>query len=475
MSGGSADAPPADEALLSRAEESILHPSINNSRAFATNLAAIKKRMTTFSRDRLEQSLSKISDPNGEGARACLTLYAESARKAADAADARAKSGSTLGPLDGAILSVKDLFDIKGEVTRAGSRMLEKRSKPVAADAVIVSRLRDAGAVIVAKTNMTEFAYSGIGTNPHFGTPGNPADRARVPGGSSSGAAVAVGDGFCEIGIGSDTGGSTRIPAAFCGVTGFKPTVKRVPRDGAFPLSFTLDSVGPIARSVADCANADAVMAGETLAPLAAVDLGNVCAGFAQGLPLESLDDTVGKTLAQVLAKLAPHWKGSDVTLDALEFMHAANARGGIVPPEAYAIHRDLMKEDADGLDPNVRARLARSVNAGAADYILAMQDRTHGIAKMDAVFDRFDVLVMPTTPIVAPTINEVATPDGFTAKNTLALRNTSIGNFFDLCAISLPVRLGNALPVGLMLVGRRGDDRRLLAIAAAVERQLTA
>ncbi len=351
--------------------------------------------------------------------------------------------------------------------------MLEKRSKPATADATIVTRLRDAGAVIVAKTNMTEFAYSGIGTNPpHFGTPGNPADRKRVPGGSSSGAAVAVGDGMCEIGIGSDTGGSTRIPAAFCGMVSFKPTVKRVPRTGAFPLSFTLDSIGPIALSIADCASADAVMAGET-APLPAVDLGSVRAGFAQGLPIEGIDDIVGKTFPQVLTKLAPHWKGADVTLDALDIMHAANARGGIVPPEAYAIHRDLMKEDADGLDPNVRARLARSANAGAADYILAMQDRARGIARMDTVFDRFDVLVMPTTPIVAPTMDEVATAEGFTAKNSLALRNTTIGNFFDLCAISLPVRLGNALPVGLMLVGRHSLDRKLLAIAAAVERQL--
>lgn len=431
--------------------------------------------MTSSSRDRLEQSLAKISDPAGEGARACLTVYADSARKAADAADARIKSGAALGPLDGVIVTVKDLFDVAGEVTRAGSRMLAKRGKPAVADAAVVSRLREAGAVIAAKTNMTEFAYSGIGTNPHFGTPGNPADRARVPGGSSSGAAVAVADGMCEIGIGSDTGGSTRIPAAFCGVTGFKPTVKRVPRDGAFPLSFTLDSIGPIARDVTDCAYADAILAGETPQPLFDYDLKNVRAGVAQGLPLDALDDIVTKAFAQALSKLAPHWQGADIALDALDLMHAANARGGIVPPEAYAIHRDLMKEDADGLDPNVRARLARSVNASAADYILALQDRARGIARMDDLFHKVDVLVMPTTPIAAPTIEEVSTADGFTAKNTLALRNTSIGNFFDLCAISLPVRLGNALPVGLMLVGRHGADRKLLAIAAAVERQLGA
>ena len=179
--------------------------------------------MTSSSRDRLEQALIKIADPAGEGARACLTVYADTARKAADAADARKKSGGTLGPLDGAILTIKDLFDVKGEVTRAGSKVLASRGKPATADAAIVTRLRDAGAVIAAKTNMTEFAYSGLGANPHFGTPGNPADRKRVPGGSSSGAAVAAGDGMCEIAIGTDTGGSTRIPAAFCGVGGDHP------------------------------------------------------------------------------------------------------------------------------------------------------------------------------------------------------------------------------------------------------------
>jgi aspartyl-tRNA(Asn)/glutamyl-tRNA(Gln) amidotransferase subunit A len=431
--------------------------------------------MTQSSRDRLEQALNRISDPKGEGARACLTVYADAARKAADASDARKKSGGALGPLDGVILTVKDLFDIKGEVTRAGSRVLPTRSKPAAADAAIVTRLREAGAVIVAKTNMTEFAYSGLGANPHFGTPGNPADRKRVPGGSSSGAAVAAADGMCEIAIGSDTGGSTRIPAAFCGVTGFKPTVKRVPRTGAFPLSFTLDSVGPIARSVADCATADAVMAAERPSPLATIDLKNVRAGFAQGYVIENLDETVGKAFPLALAKLAPHWKGSDVTLDALDIMHAANDRGGIAPPEAYAIHRELLAEAGEGVDPNVRARLLRSAHVSAADYILAMRDRERGIAQMDALFDRVDVLVMPTTPIVAPTMDEVSTADTFTAKNIMALRNTAIWNFFDVCAISLPMRFGNALPCGLMLVGRHGEDRKLLAIAAAVERQLGA
>src|SRR4051812_41416811 len=244
-------------------------------------------------RDRLEQALARIADPAGEGARACLTVYTETARATADAADARAKSGISLGPLDGVIVSIKDLFDVAGEPTRAGSRILAD-APPPKTDAPIVRRLRAAGAVIVAKTNMTEFAFSGVGMNPHYGTPGNPADRARVPGGSSSGAAVAAADGMCDIAIGTDTGGSTRIPAALCGIVGFKPSQWRVPTDGAFPLSYMLDSIGPLARNVADCAKADAVMAGEDFVPLEAVSLGALRLGVPQGLLLKDWDNTVG-------------------------------------------------------------------------------------------------------------------------------------------------------------------------------------
>src|SRR3954466_2825976 len=249
-------------------------------------------------RDRLEQALARIADPKGEGARACLTVYAESARAAADAADARAKSGISLGPLDGAIVTIKDLFDVTGEPTRAGSRIMAD-APPAKADAPVVRRLRAAGTVIVAKTNMTEFAFSGVGINPHYGTPGNPADRARVPGGPTSGGAVAVADGMCDIAIGTDTGGSTRIPAALCGIVGFKPSKRRVPTDGAFPLSYTLDSIGPLARTVADCAKADAVMAGDPAWTIDPAPLEGLRLGIPQGLPLENLDDSVASRFQQ--------------------------------------------------------------------------------------------------------------------------------------------------------------------------------
>jgi aspartyl-tRNA(Asn)/glutamyl-tRNA(Gln) amidotransferase subunit A len=425
--------------------------------------------MTTSSRDLLEQSLSAIADPNGEGARACLTVYADAARAAANRADARRKAGSSLGPLDGLIVSIKDLFDVAGEVTRAGSRVLAKHNKPATADAPVVKKLRDAGAVIVAKTNMTEFAYSGVGANPHFGTPGNPADRKRIPGGSSAGAAVAAADGMCRISIGTDTGGSTRIPAAVCGIVGYKPTQKRISRDGAYPLSFALDSIGPLAKTVADCALADAVMAGDAPAALAPVALGNLRLGLAKGLVLENVDNIVGPAFDRAVGKLSGA-RLSDVTLAPLSLMLEVNNRGGIAPPEAYAIHRELLSVDAAGIDPNVRARLLRAAETSAADYILNMRARAVAIARMDALLSDYDALVLPATPTVAPTMDEVAQADEFTRRNMLLLRNTSIGNFFDLCSISLPVRLGNTLPVGLMLLGRHGDDRKLFSIAAAIE-----
>ncbi len=425
-------------------------------------------------RERLEQALARATDPTGEGARSCLTLYPETARAAADAADARAKAGQTLGPLDGVVITIKDLFDVAGEVTRAGSAMLAKRGKKAAADAPAIARLRAAGAVIAAKTNMTEFAFSGVGANPHFGTPGNPADRKRIPGGSSSGGAVACADGIGEITIGTDTGGSTRIPAALCGIVGYKPTQKRIPRDGVYPLSFALDSIGPMARSVADCFRTDAVLAGEKPSELKPASLGDVRIGLVQGMVLENQDGIVGPAFQQALSKLSSA-KRSDITLDALDVMHDVNERGGIAPPEAYAINRTLLAEDGDGVDPFVRARIMRAAPMVAADYIRSMRERLDGIARMDAVFEQVDVLAMPTAPIVAPTMDEVSTPDGFASRNALLLRNTAIANFFDLCAISLPINLGNTLPCGLMLFARHGNDARLFQIAAAVEKALKA
>ena len=360
--------------------------------------------MSTSARERLEQSLARIADPNGEGARACLTVYAETARAAADAADARAKAGQSLGPLDGAIVSIKDLFDVKGEVTRAGSRVVAEEGKPATADAPVVTRLRAAGAVIAAKTNMSEFAFSGVGANPHFGTPGNPFDRARVPGGSTSGGGVAVADGMCEIAIGSDTGGSTRIPAALCGIVGWKPSRQRVPTEGAFPLSFTLNSIGPLAKSVAQCAAADAVMAGEKPQALQSASLAGLRLGIVQGMPFESIDDTVAKAWQGAVAALGKAGaKLSDETIALIPEMIACNAKGGFAPTEAFAIHRDRLKRRGGDVDQNIRARIERGGTVSAADYIDMAQERARLIRAMDARMAGLDALILPTTPIVAP------------------------------------------------------------------------
>ena len=424
--------------------------------------------------ERLDAALARIDDPKGEGARACLTVYREAAQAAAEAADARAKSGISLGPLDGAIVSIKDLFDVAGEVTRAGSKLLAEEGQPAESDAPVVRRLRGAGAVIVAKTNMTEFAYSGVGANPHFGTPGNPADRARVPGGSSAGGAVAVADRMCEIAIGSDTGGSTRIPAALCGIVGFKPSRQRVPTDGVFPLSFTLDSIGPMAGSVAECAAADAVMAGEAPHALEPAPLANLRIGVAQGMPLDRLDNSVGKRFPAALDRLEKAGtRLSEEKLPLLDRMAQVNAKGGVLPAEAYALHRDRLARRGNAIDPNVRVRLERAAKIVAADYIDMTRARAELVRAMDSALADLDALVMPTTPIVAPLIAEVAAPEEFARKNALLLRNTSMWNFFDCCAISLPLPLprDSGLPAGLMLVARNGHDHRLLRIAAAVER----
>jgi aspartyl-tRNA(Asn)/glutamyl-tRNA(Gln) amidotransferase subunit A len=423
-------------------------------------------------RERLETAMTRIDDPKGEGARACLTIYREQSKAAADAADARAKAGISLGPLDGTIVTIKDLFDVAGEVTRAGSKALADEAKPATADAPVVQRLRAGGAVIVAKTNMSEFAYSGIGTNPHYGTPGNPADRKRVPGGSSAGAAVAAADGMCEVAIGTDTGGSCRIPGSLCGIVGYKPSRQRIPTDGAFPLSYSIDSIGPIARSIGACAKADAVMAGETFTPLDPVPLAGLRVGVVQGMPLENLDETVGKNFPAAIGQFERAGAQiSDKKLSLLDDMTEVNRKGGIQPAEAFAVHRDLLSRRADAIDPNVRARLERARNINAADYIDMVRERARLIRAMDAELADLDILAWPTTPIIAPTIQEVAAADEFARKNAMLLRNTVIVNFFDLCAISVPMPRDGGLPTGLMLVARNGSDHRLFRIAAAVER----
>jgi aspartyl-tRNA(Asn)/glutamyl-tRNA(Gln) amidotransferase subunit A len=424
-------------------------------------------------RDRLEIALARIADPKGEGARACLTVYSEESRAAADASDARWKFGHELGPLDGRIVTIKDLFDVKGEPTRAGSKIMADAA-PANQDAPAVRRLRAAGTVIVAKTNMTEFAYSAMGINPHYGTPGNPADRSRVPGGSSSGAAVSVADGMCDIAIGTDTGGSCRIPASFCGVVGYKPTARLVPKEGAFPLSETLDSIGPLARNVADCALTHRVLAGKMPSAPAPAGLAGLRLGILAGQLLEELDATVGKGFEDALGRLGKAGaRLTDFSTQLLTRMQAANHKGGLPPAEAMSVHSAYFDSRKDEFDQRVWQRINLGRSMTVSDYLHLRKERARLANAWDEECAAYDALILPSTPEVAPIIAEAnASDEVFFARNARGLRNTAFANFFDLCAISLPMPT-NGLPAGLQLVARNGEDKRLFAVALAVEATL--
>ncbi|GAB3538658.1 amidase [Noviherbaspirillum agri] len=369
-------------------------------------------------------------------------------------------------------VSVKDLFDTAGESTWAGSVVL-KSAPPALADAPAVQRLREAGAAIIGKTNMTEFAFSGVGLNPHFGTPANPADQAvaRIPGGSSSGAAVSVAAGMCVAGLGSDTGGSIRIPAALCGLVGFKPTARRVPTTGAIPLSTTLDSIGAITRSVDDCILIDSIIADE---PLSIPDLPvrDLRLAVPQTLMLDALEPHVAASFSSALSRLSKAGaRISDAPFTMLAESAALNKFSGA---EAFAWHRRLLAAHESSYDPRVAKRIMLGAVMSAADYIDLHRARRDWISRMEKEMERFDALLMPTVPIVAPPIAELeASDDTFFKVNAQLLRNPSTINLLDGCAVSLPCHAAGTLPVGLMIAGAAMTDHHVLAIARAIERTM--
>jgi aspartyl-tRNA(Asn)/glutamyl-tRNA(Gln) amidotransferase subunit A len=426
----------------------------------------------TTSRDLIEAALARIADPEGEGARTFVRVYGDSARGAADAQDRLRRAGYVASPLAGLPVSVKDLFDIAGERSLAGSKALDD-TPPAAHDAPAIARLRAAGAVLIGRTNMTEFAFSGVGINPHYGTPGNPFDRRLIPGGSSSGAAVSVGDGQAVVAIGTDTGGSVRIPAGFCGIAGFKPTQYRIPRDGAVPLSTTLDSIGPLANSIACCAIADAVMAGEPPVAPAAVPIEAMRLGVPQSYVLDDLATEVADAFAAACSALSRAGaRIVDLPLTELSELPAINAAGGFAPIEAYAWHQPLLARRSDVYDPRVRQRIERASSMTAVDYIRLQAARADLIARVAERTAGFDALLMPTVAITAPPIAAFEQDQDYRHLNAMILRNTSVINFLDGCAATLPIASAGA-PVGLTVFGQHGADRRLLALACGIEAAL--
>ncbi|WMT77807.1 amidase [Bradyrhizobium sp. Ash2021] len=427
----------------------------------------------TSARKLVEECLAKIADPKGEGARAFIHVDKDAALEAADAMDRLRKAQAAPSPYAGIPVSIKDLFDIKGQVTRAGSRALEEDCCPADADAPVVARLRRAGFIVIGRTNMTEFAYSGIGINPHYGTPRSVWNRSvgHVPGGSSSGAAVSIADGMAHGGLGTDTGGSCRIPAAFNGIVGFKPTQRRIPLDGGVPLSFSLDSFGPLARTVGCCAVLDAVLADEPEQPLQPHPVKGMRLAVPTTVALDDLDEAVAKTFERALETLSR--QGALIErIEVPEFLDVGvmNSKGGFAAAESFAWHRYLIVSKGDFYDPRVYVRILRGEGISAADYIDLINARKSFIARTEARIAPYDALVLPTTANTPPKIADLADDKAFAAENSRALRNCTLINMLDGCAISLPAHREGEVPVGLMLASSGGSDRRIFELAAGME-----
>ena len=442
---------------------------------------AVQHGRTSFA-ELMEQSIAAAQAP------ACAHTFRHTdfmaARQCAQQADTDRLAHQ---PLAGLSISIKDLFDIAGQATPAGSVALGD-APPAPQDAAAVARLRSAGAAVVARTNMVEFAFSGVGVNPHFGTPaawdarthavagGDPA-MPRVPGGSSSGAGISVATGAAFVGLGSDTGGSIRIPAALNGIVGFKNTARLVPTRGAVPLSTTLDTACAMTRSVRDAVLVHEVLAARSVVRSAA-PLSSYRLAVARTTFLDGLDSTVATAFERSLRALrAAGAQIEEIPLPQTAELTAMQAQAGFSPTESYAWHRPLLARTATQYDPRVRARIERGANMLAADYVELVRARTDWIARMEHALAGFDAVLSPTVPITAPTITSVAPgaerDDEFFRVNGLLLRNPSVINMLDGCALSLPCHTPGELPVGMMVWHGALHDDTVLNVALQLEQFL--
>ncbi len=441
-------------------------------KSIADYAAALRDGRTTSSA-LVEDALERIGNPSGEGKPTFVKVYADQARAAARASDVLRSAGLSRSALEGLPISIKDLFDVAGETTLAGS-VVRQGAPAATADAEVVRRLQAAGGIIIGRTNMTEFAYSGLGLNPHYGTPLNPWDRANghIPGGSSSGAAVSVSDGMAVAGIGSDTGGSVRIPSALCGLTGFKPTARRISMRGVLPLSTYLDSIGPIAPTVACCAVLDAVLSGEMADLPPSFQLRGLRLLAPTTVVLDDMDAQVADAFRRGLSALsAAGALVQEMPLPAFARLAGINSKGGFTVAESWAWHKEMIEHSADRYDPRVVSRILRGKDMSAADLLDILHARAAWIAEVEAIASGFDALVMPTVPLVAPKVSDLAASDeAYFRANGLMLRNPTLINFLDGCALSIPCHPPGSAPVGLMIAGCAMSDRRILSIGLAVE-----
>ena len=442
-------------------------------------------RAIAAGKDSLQDALLRARELSLEAACAhAYTLHpadvlAAAARSASEVG-LKGQSGA-IGALAGLPVSVKDLFDVQGQVTLAGSTAMTGAA-PAAADCPAVARLRHAGGLIAGRTNMSEFAFSGVGINPHYGTPANPADRqvARVTGGSSSGAAVSVATGAAFVGLGSDTGGSIRIPAALCGLVGFKSTARLVSTTGALPLSTTLDTVCALTRSVRDAVTVHEILADRRVT-LAGKPLSASRFAVARTLMQEGLDESVALAFDNSLRVLrAAGAQVIEIPLAELSELSNINASGGLSAAESYAWHRELIANKQALYDPRVALRILKGASMSAADYIDLVAARHNWIGRMNVLLAGFDAVLSPTVPMVAPPLAGLIDDDvNFFRVNGLLLRNTAVVNMLDGCAISVPCfappHKATQLPVGLMLWQAALHDDALLDTSLQVEAALNA
>ncbi len=416
-------------------------------------------------------ALERAKDPEGEGGRTFRGLREDAALREAETQDRLRAASRIASPLAGLPVSIKDNIDLAGEPTRGGTKLLENAA-PAQKDSTVVARLRAAGAVIVGRTNMSELAFSGLGSNPFYGTPANPFDRParRIPGGSSSGAAISVTDGMVVAALGTDTGGSVRIPAALTGLAGFKPTQARVPCDGVLPLSTALDCVGPLAATITDCATVDAILAGEPAALPKLHGALRFCA--ADDYMLQGADETALAAYAnakQILERAGAVI--SQLPRGAFDEIRDYNRRGTFSNAEAGERYGELIRARPHDIDPRIAERILRGANITPADLETNMRERARMMARFEGAMLSFDALIAPCVPVVAPRMTEIESDDGFRRANALILRNPMTANLLDAPSLTIPCQAEGAAPVGLMLIGPRMTDRKLLAIGIALER----